>query len=89
MTDLENELKISKNELKELIYFNKMDFREDLSEKDEEALSNAIYALFCQIFGLYNKNWARNIINGITLKNQDEPNETYFKVFETLGCELY
>ena len=55
MTDLENELKISKNELKELIYFNKMYFREDLSEKDEEALSNAIYALFCQIFGLYNK----------------------------------
>ena len=89
MTDLENELKISKNELKELIYFNNMYFREDLSEKDEEALSNAIYALFCQIFGLYNKNWARNIIYGITLKNQDEPNETYFKVFETLGCELY
>ena len=26
MTDLENELKISKNELKELIYFNKMYF---------------------------------------------------------------
>lgn len=89
MTDLGNELKISKNELKELIYFNKMYFREDLSEKDEEALSNAIYALFRQIFGLYNKNWARNIINGITLKNQDEPNETYFKVFELLGCELY
>lgn len=84
-----NKLKVSKEKLKELIFFNQMYFREDLSEKDEETLLNAINDLSHKCFGRDNTSWARDIINGITMKNEKEPNETYFKVFELLGCELY